>query len=246
MLLPAVAAASWGTAVPVAAPADVTHAESCLAANAWICGEYLQTRQSEILAAVTEHVLLTLVSVLVSIPIAFVLALLARRSGALQSFVLGASTAVYTIPSLALFALLLPVTGITRLTVVVGLVLYSMTVLVRAFVDGLAAVPADVVDAARGMGYGSARLLWRVRLPLALPTMFAGLRVATVSTVALVTIGFVVGYGGLGNLVNDGLGTLFKAEVLTATVLCVVLAVLADLVVVGVERVVTPWRRRRA
>ncbi len=230
----------------LAAPGDVTHAESCLSANAWICGEYLQTRQSEIVAAIVEHVGLTLVSVLVSVPIAFALAVLARRTALLQGFVLGASTAVYTIPSLALFALLLPVTGITRLTVLVGLVLYSMTVLVRAFVDGLAGVPVEVVDAAQGMGYGPARLLWRVRLPLALPTMFAGLRVATVSTVALVTIGFVVGYGGLGNLINDGLGTLFRAEVLTATVLCVVLAVVADLLVVGVERVATPWRRRRA
>lgn len=248
MLPPAVSfvLAAAGVATPAAGPDDVTRAESCLAANAWICGEYLQTRQSEILAAVTEHVALTVASVLVSIPIAFALALLARRSGALQAFVLGTSTALYTIPSLALFALLLPVTGITRLTVLIGLVLYSMTVLVRAFVDGLTGVPAEVVDAARGMGYGPTRLLWRVRLPLALPTMFAGLRVATVSTVALVTIGFVVGYGGLGNLINDGLGTLFRAEVLTATVLCVVLAVVADLVVVAAERVATPWRRRRA
>jgi osmoprotectant transport system permease protein len=222
----------------------VLSAESCLVANAWICGEYVQTRQSQIIAAVQQHVLLTVVSLALGIVLSFPLALVARLSPALKGFVLGASTAVYSVPSLALFAILLPVTGITQTTVVIGLVLYSLTILVRAIVDGLESVPDEVVDAASGMGFGRVSLLLRVRMPLALPTFFAGLRVATVSTVALVTIGFVVGYGGLGNLINDGLQTYFRAEVLTATVLCVVLAVLADLVVVGMERVATPWRRR--
>lgn len=223
----------------------VLSAESCLEANAWICGEYVQTRQSQIIAAVQQHILLTVVSLAVGVVLSFPLALLARSSAGLKAFVLGASTAVYSIPSLALFAILLPITGITPTTVVIGLVLYSLTILVRAIVDGLEGVPGDVVDAAEGMGFGRRSLLLRVRLPLALPTFFAGLRVAAVSTVALVTIGFVVGYGGLGNLINDGLQTFFRAEVLTATVLCVVLAVLADLLVVAVQWVATPWRRRR-
>jgi osmoprotectant transport system permease protein len=222
----------------------VVSASDCLRDNAWICGEYLRTRADDILAATNEHVTLTVVSVLLGVVLAFPLALLARSSRVLKPFVLGASTALYTVPSLALFSLLLPVTGITEKTVVIGLVLYSLTILVRAYVAGLEAAPADVVDAARGMGFSRSRLLLRVELPLALPTMFAGIRVAVVSTVALTTIGFVVGYGGLGNLIQRGLNTDFKAQVLTASVVCVLLAIAGDLIVLGVQRLSTPWTRK--
>ena len=219
--------------------------EGCLVRNDWICGEYVTSRADDILAATAQHVALASVSLVISVLVAFPLALLARRSAWAKGFVLGASTVVYTIPSLALFALLLPITGITPTTVVVGLVLYSLTILVRALVEGLESVPADAVEAARGMGMGPRRVFWRVQLPLAQPTAFAGLRVAAVSTVALVTVGFVVGYGGLGNLIDDGLDTFFRPQVLTATVLCVLLAVLFDLAVLMVERLATPWRRGR-
>jgi osmoprotectant transport system permease protein len=126
---------------------------------------------------------------------------------------------------------------------VVGLVLYSLTILVRNVLAGLQAVPADVVESAVGTGYGPMSLLLRVQLPLALPTILAGLRVATVSTVALVTVGSILGHGGLGDLIYAGLRTQFQAEVLTATVLVVALAVLADLLLVGVQRALTPWLR---
>ena len=215
----------------------------CLRENAWVCGEYLRNYQDDIVAATKEHVTLTVLSVVIAIVVAFPLSLLARRSRVLKPFVLGATTVVYTIPSLALFSVLLPFTGISEETVVIGLSLYALTVLIRNFVAGLDAVPDEVRDAARGMGYGRARMLWRVEVPLAIPTMFAGIRIAVVSTVALVTIGFVVGYGGLGNLISQGLGTEFKAQVLTASVLCVVLAVAGDLIVLAVQRLVTPWRR---
>lgn len=215
----------------------------CLRDNAWICGEYIRTRQDDILAATQQHVTLTVESVLIAIVVAFPLALLARRSRWIKPIVLGSSTVVYTIPSLALFSLLLPFTGITAKTVVIGLVLYALTVLIRSFVAGLDAVPEDVRDAARGMGYGPVRMLWKVELPLAIPTMFVGIRIAIVSTVALVTIGFIVNYGGLGNLIAEGLGTEFKAQVLTASVLCVLLAVAGDLIAIGVQWLVTPWRR---
>src|SRR6478609_5412951 len=218
----------------------------CLRDNAWICGEYISTRQDEILAATKEHVTLTVVSLLIAIVVAFPLALLARRSRWLKPLVLGSSTVVYTIPSLALFSVLLPFTGITAKTVVIGLVLYALTVLIRNFVAGLDAVPEDVRDAARGMGFGPVRMLWKVELPLAIPTMFVGIRIAIVSTVALVTIGFVVGYGGLGNRISQGLSSDFKAQVLTASVLCVVLAVAGDVIALGVQWLVTPWRRVRA
>jgi len=104
-------------------------------------------------------------------------------------------------------------------------------------------VPEDVREAARGMGYGPGRLLFGVELPLALPSVFAGLRVAAVSTIALTTIGVIVGFGGLGNLISRGLNSFFKAEVFTASVLCVVLAVVADVLLLGAQRVATPWRR---
>jgi osmoprotectant transport system permease protein len=112
--------------------------------------------------------------------------------------------------------------------------------------DGLTGIPDDVRESASGLGYGAGRMLLSVELPLALPVMMAGLRVATVSTVALTTVGTLVGYGGLGNLIQDGVQNDFKAELLAASVLCVVLAVTLDAVIVGVQWLVTPWTRRRS
>jgi osmoprotectant transport system permease protein len=188
-------------------------------------------------------VVLTVVSVALGLLLALPLGVLAFRVPRLRGLVLGTSTAVYTIPSLAMFSLLLPFTGLSATTVVVGLVLYSLTILVRNVLAGLQGVPADVVESAVGTGYGPVSLLLRVQLPLALPTVLAGLRVATVSTVALVTVGSILGHGGLGDLIYAGLRTQFQAEVLTATVLVVLLAVLADLLLVGVQRALTPWQR---
>ena len=203
-------------------------------------------RQDEILGALGEHLTITVLSVALGLLFAFPLALLARRSRLLRSLVMGGSTIIYTIPSLALISVLLPVTGLSRTTVVVALGLYSITILVRNVVAGLDAVPEDVVDAAQGMGFARSRMLWRVQVPLALPAVFAGLRVATVSTIALATIGFLVGYGGLGSLINEGLGSNFRAQVLVAVVLCVVLAVLADLLLLALQRLLTPWTRGAA
>ncbi len=220
-----------------------TLADDCLVRNAWVCPEYVSTRQEELLSALGDHLLITVVSVAVGAAVALPLALAVRRVRPLRTALLGTATAVYTIPSLALFSLLLPFTGLSRTTVVVGLVLYSLTILVRGALAGLDAVSPEVLDAARGMGYSPTRMLLRVELPLALPALFAGLRVATVSTVALTTVGTVVGNGGLGDLVFDGLRSNFKAEVLTASVLCVALAVVLDVLLLGVQRAMTPWRR---
>jgi osmoprotectant transport system permease protein len=148
-----------------------------------------------------------------------------------------------------MFSLLLPVMAglglatLSSTTVIVGLVLYSLTILVRGILAGLAGIPPDVREAAVGMGYSGQRLLWRVELPLALPAIFASLRVATVSTVALTTVGVLVNHGGLGNLIDQGQDSNFKPEVLTASVLCVVLAIVADLCLVGTQRLMLPWRR---
>ena len=211
--------------------------------NEWLCWQYVTDRQDEIVEATVEHVAITVASVLLGLLIAFPLALLARRLPRLESAILGVSTGLYTIPSLALFPLLVPFTGLTPATVVIGLALYALTILVRAMLEGLRAVPAEVRESATGLGYGAARLLFRVDLPLAVPVIMAGLRVATVSTVALTTVGSLVSYGGLGNLIKDGVDTNVRAELFTAAVLCVVLAVLLDAVIVLAQRMLTPWTR---
>ena len=213
--------------------------------NEWVCGEYFRTRSSQLTDALVEHIWITVVSVLLGLVLAFPLALLARRYRKLEGFVVGTTTAIYTIPSLALFALLLPATGLSQTTVIIGLALYSLTILVRNIIEGLKSVPGDVRESALGMGYGRARMLFGVELPLAVPTIMAGLRVATVSTVALTTVGSIVGYGGLGNLLIQAVDSQFRAQVLAAGVLCVLLAVAFDLLIVGVQRMLTPWSRAR-
>jgi osmoprotectant transport system permease protein len=139
-----------------------------------------------------------------------------------------------------------PFTGLTPTTVVIGLGLYALTVLVRSMLDGFRSVPDEVRESATGLGYGAGRLLLRIELPLALPVIMAGLRVATVSTVALATIGTLVSYGGLGNLIKDGVDTNFRAELLAAAVLCVALAVVLDVLIVVAQRLLTPWTRGAA
>lgn len=213
--------------------------------NNWFCPAYLSDYQTQVTDALVEHVWLTLVTVVLGVLISIPLALLARRNAAVESVVLGGSTILYTIPSLAMFALLLPFTGLTATTVVVGLVLYSLTILVRNTLAGLRAVPDDVKDSARGLGYGAGRMLWRIELPLAVPVIMAGVRVATVSTVALVTIGFILDFGGLGGLIDQGVRTDFKAQVATASILCVLLAILLDALLLGTQWLLTPWTRSR-
>lgn len=214
--------------------------------NDWWCGAYLSDYRTELVDATVQHLLITVSAVALGILVAFPLALLARRYLRLETAVVGFSTAVYTVPSLALFPLLVPFTGISETTVVIGLALYALTILVRSILDGLRSVPDDVRESARGLGYGALSQLVRIELPLALPVMMAGLRVATVSTVALTTVGALVANGGLGNLIADGVLTNFKAELLAACLLCVGIAVLLDVLIVGVQRLVTPWTRTRA
>lgn len=215
------------------------------APNPWLSWSYLTDNSDAIQAATKQHITLTVISVALGLLLALPLALLARRSRRLETVVVGAAGVIYTIPSLALFAVLAPITGLTQTTVVIGLTAYTLLVLVRNVLAGLQGVPADVVEAARGMGLGSGRLLLRVQLPLALPAILAGVRVATVSTVALVTVGAVVSNGGLGQLIFEGFNNNFyRAEILTATLLCVLLAAVADLLLLLLERLLTPWTRR--
>jgi len=232
--------------LPAAHSTSVT--DDCLTRNDWVCLEYLTSRRSQLLDALGEHVYITVVSLVGGTLVALALALVARRHPRLRALVQGVSTGLYTIPSLALFSLLLVPGlalwgGLSSTTVIIGLILYSLTVLVRGILAGLDGVPPDARESAIGMGYGPRRLLWRVELPLALPTIFAALRVAAVSTVALTTVGVIVGHGGLGNLIFEGFPSNFRSQVLTASLACVALALVADLVLVGLERLTTPWRR---
>jgi len=227
------------------APAQQASGPTCYSQlrNDWFCWDYVTDRREELIDATTQHVTITLAALLLAVAVALPLGLIARRYPRLESAVLGLSTGIYTIPSLALFPLFLPFTGLSAATVILGLALYALTILVRAVLDGLRAVPEDVREAARGLGHGPTRLLLGVELPLALPVLMAGLRVAAVSTVALTTVGTLVSYGGLGNLISHGVARDFRAELLTASVLCVLLALLLDALIVGAQRLLTPWSR---
>ncbi|MBO1751666.1 ABC transporter permease [Actinotalea sp. BY-33] len=212
-------------------------------ANPWFSWSYVERNWGDITTAVSQHTTLTIQAMVIAFAIALPLAVLAHGRPRVATAVLGATGALYTIPSLALFAILAPFTGIGRTTVLIGLVAYALLILVRNIVVGLEGVDPDVRDAARGLGYGRARMLLTVELPNALPAVIAGLRVATVSTVALVTIGVVVGFGGLGQLMFRGFNSSYRAEIVTATVLTVAIAVIADLLILALGRLMTPWTR---
>jgi osmoprotectant transport system permease protein len=214
------------------------------APNPWIDPGYVVDNWDSILGYLGEHVRLTVGAVVLGALIALPLALLARRNRLLSGSVLGLSTIVYTIPSLAMFAFIFPFTGLSSTTVLIGLVAYSLVILVRNFLAGLQGVPEDVREAAKGMGYGAARRFVQVDLPLALPAFMAGLRIATVSTVALTTVGVLVGHGGFGQMIVGGFNANFyRAEIVAGTVGCVLLALLADVLLAGAERLLTPWTR---
>ncbi|MGB8020624.1 MAG: ABC transporter permease [Candidatus Nanopelagicales bacterium] len=211
--------------------------------NPWISVDYVQDNWADISAALVQHASLTVEAVAIAVVLALPLAVLARYRSGLAAPVLATAGVLYTIPSLALFGLLAPVTGIGRTTVLIALVAYALLILIRNTLVGLTQVAPEVRDAARGQGYGPVRQLVGVELPIALPTIIAGVRLATVTTVALVTVGVVVGYGGLGQLMFRGLYSNYRAEVFTATVLCLALALVADLILWLVGRALTPWHR---
>ena len=216
--------------------------------NPWLSWDYLRDNAQTIRMALLDHTLITVESVTVAVLIAVPLAVLAYWVRPLATPILTSAGVLYTVPSLALFAFLAPFLGTGRLTVVVGLVLYALLVLVRSSLTGLVAVPDDVREAAIAMGYGRARRLVRIELPLALPAILTGVRLATVSTVALTTVGALVGsHGALGGLMLAGFrNNLYKAQIVTAGLLCVLLALLLDGLLLLLGRAFTPWTRRRS
>ena len=214
-------------------------------ANPWLSWDYVENNWPDISEALAQHVSLTAQAVVIAFTIALPLAMLAHTRPRLAGPILGLSGVLYTIPSLALFAILAPFTGIGRTTVLIGLVAYALLVLVRNILVGLQSVDPEIRDAARGLGYGPTRVLVAVELPTALPAIIVGLRLATVTTVALVTIGVVVGFGGLGQLMFRGFTSNYRAEVMTATLLCLAIALVADLLLAVAGRLATPWVRSR-
>lgn len=194
-----------------------------------------------------DHVVLTILAVGIGFAISFALALAIRRQRRLQGPIVATAGVIYTIPSLALFALLIPFTGIqSLLTAEIALVGYTLLILVRNILAGFEAVPADVLEAADGMGYTPWLRLWRVELPIALPVIVAGLRIATVTTIGLVTVTALIGVQSLGSLiVNVGLARFFFTAVLVGSVGAVALAVAADRGFVLAQRLLTPWSAGR-
>lgn len=208
----------------------------------WVFG-HLDVFRDRIL----QHMWLTVLAVGIGLLISFPLAILAHRRRSLYPPIAWTTGLLYTIPSLALFAMLLPFTGLSTVTAEIGLVSYTLLILIRNIVTGLAGVPADVREAARGMGYTERQILWRVEVPLALPAIVAGLRIATVTTIGLVTVTSLIGQGGLGALMLAGFRRLFpRITILLAVVLSVLLAVLVDAALIRGQRLVSPWARRTA
>ena len=192
-----------------------------------------------------EHLVLTGLAVTIGFAISLVLSIWIARTPGLYAPVTGVTGVLYTIPSLALFSLLIPFTGLSLLTAEIGLVGYTLLILIRNIVGGIRSVPADVREVAIGMGYTSRQLLWTVELPLALSVIIAGLRVATVTTIGLTTVTALIGQGGLGYFILEGIQRFFSTPLIVGAGLSVLLAVLADGLLVLLQRALTPWARAR-
>ena len=225
---------------------DFGEASTCVSENRFFCTDWVRDNWGPVLQPrLIEHVELTLIAVGIGFVIALAAALLAHRLRYIERPFAFASAVIYTIPSLALFQLLVPLTGLTVTTVEIALVGYTLLILFRNILAGLRSTPPEVLEAARGMGFTPTQTLLRVELPLALPAIVAGLRVAVVSTIALATVAAFVVSQGLGVPILGALRLDFSTEIIAAGVLAVALAIVADALLVLAQRVVTPWAATR-
>jgi osmoprotectant transport system permease protein len=209
--------------------------------------DWIVENLDEIAERLGQHVLMVVVAVAIGFIVSFGLALIARRWRGVYGPILAATGTLYAIPSLALFVLLIPITGLSFTTAIIALVLYTLLILVRNIVVALDGVAPDVVEAATGMGYSSRQRFWRIELPIAVPVIVAGLRIATVTTIGLVTITTFIGQGGLGYLIiNAGTQRFFPTAIYVGVFLCVLLAVTADASLLWIQRRLTPWARSRS
>jgi osmoprotectant transport system permease protein len=216
---------------------------SCVADNGF-CPGWIADNLDRYWDPLLEHVYLTVVSVAIGFAIAALLGLAAYRRRWLVGPVTNVTGILYTIPSVAAFFLLLPVTGRGDDTAIIALTAYTLLILFRNMIDGLDSVPDEARDAGRGMGLTARQLLWRVEVPLALPAILAGLRVAVTTTVGLASLAFFAGAGGLGAVINNDLA--FKSNVVVASAMCVLLAAVLDGLILLGQRALTPWSRARA
>jgi osmoprotectant transport system permease protein len=207
--------------------------------------DWVDRHRDDIKNATFEHLRLTLLAVAIGFAISGVLAVIALRYRWTYGPITWVTGILYTIPSLALFVLLVPFTGFTTLTGEIGLVSYTLLILIRNIVAGVDGVPASVKEAADAMGYRPLRRFLSVDLRLATPTIIAGLRIATVTTIGLVTVTGLIGLGGYGGLINDGIDRTFSTPIVVGAGLSVVMAIALDAGLAGVERLLTPWARRR-
>ena len=221
---------------------------SCERDNGAFCWSWVKDNWSDVLwPALREHVVLTLIAVVIGFAIAFTLALLAYRRGWVERPVTIVTGILYTIPSLALFQLLVPFSGLTTLTAEIALVSYSLLIIFRNTLTGLRDVPDEVRESAQGMGLSRNQLLRQVELPLALPSIVAGLRIATVTVISLATVAAFVVDKGLGAPIFDAIQRgVFKTEIYAAGGLAVALALTADALLVLAQHAATPWARRNA
>jgi osmoprotectant transport system permease protein len=225
---------------------DFGEASDCVAQNRTFCTDWVRENWDPVLQpALIQHVKLTVIAVGVGFAIALVAALAAHRLRGVERPFAFLSAVIYTIPSLALFQLLVPFTGLTVTTVEIALVGYTLLILFRNTLAGLRSAPPEVLEAARGMGLTPTQTLLRVELPLALPAIIAGLRVAVVSTIALATVAAFVVSQGLGGPILGALRLDFRTEIIAAGALAVGLAIVADVLLVLTERAVTPWAASR-
>jgi osmoprotectant transport system permease protein len=207
--------------------------------------DWIASHAGEIGLRIGEHLELTVIAVVVGLIIAFGLAFIALRVPGLSPPITSIAGIMYTIPSLALFAFLVPYTGLSVLTAEIGLVSYTLLILIRNIISGIRSVPSDVRDAALGMGYTPRQILWRIELPLALAVIFAGIRVATITTIGLVTVTALIGQGGLGYFILLGIQLFFSTPLLVGALGSIAFAVVADGALVLVQRALTPWTRVR-
>jgi osmoprotectant transport system permease protein len=220
----------------------------CVTHNDLFCTDWVRDNWSGVLQpALVQHIVLVLEAVAIGFVIAFVAAVVARNVRFIETPFGLLSALVYTIPSLALFQLLVPVTGLTPTTVEIALVGYTLLILFRNILAGLRSVPEDVLESARGMGLTKRQILWRIELPLALPSIVAGVRIAIVTTISLATIAAFVIPQGLGYPIFIAIGNdIFKTELIAAGSLAVILALAADGLLVVLQRTLMPWARTRA
>lgn len=209
--------------------------------NDGICLGWMLDHLDRYQAPFIEHVYLTLIPLAIGFAIALTMGLVAHRQRWLIGPLTGLTSAIYTVPSIAAFLLLLPITGRGNDTAIVALAAYTLVIIFRNVVTGLAGVPQNAVDAARGMGLTSRQVLFRVELPLALPEIVAGLRIAAASTVGLAAFAYLAGAGGLGAVIDSDID--FRGNVLVGGLILTLLAAALDAIVLSIQRLMTPWRR---